>query len=132
MTHEARRLNSAACHTCQLAEGHAKRRHACVLTVGNDNAIGEGLDTADTLEAAAGGHRVFHNGVQGYFLKSSLGCLSYHTVYVRVNSLYFVLAAFLGNRLAGSCGVQLLGCLSVQPGNGSAKSQTLRSYHAAV
>ena len=50
-------------HTCQLGEGHSQRSHTCVLTVGDNNTVGERLDTTDTLEASAGGHRLLHDGV---------------------------------------------------------------------
>ena len=76
VSHEARCLHAAACHGRHLREGHSKRRHARVLTVGDDNAVGERLDTADTLEASAGGHGILHDGIQGYMLQGALGKVS--------------------------------------------------------
>ena len=34
-----------------------------MLTVGDDHAVGHGLDAADALEAAAGGHGILQDGV---------------------------------------------------------------------
>ena len=75
VTHESRCLNTAACHGCHFRECHSKRCHTCILTVCNNNAVREWLDTTDTLEASTGCHRILHNGVQCYI------CLLY-TSYV--------------------------------------------------
>ena len=132
VSHKSRGLHTAACHGSKLAEGHSQRRHACILAVCNDYTVGERLNAADTLKTSTGGHGIFHNGVQRNLGKGSLSCLLYHAVYIRVHTLHFILAAFLGNRLAGTCRRQLLGCLGIQPGHSSAKAESLRRYHAAV
>ena len=64
VAHVARGLYAAAGAGGQLAEGHAGGGHARVFTVDDDEAVGHRLDAGDALEAAAGGHRVFHDGVQ--------------------------------------------------------------------
>ena len=72
MSHETRCLNTAACHGCHFRECHSKWCHACILTVCNYNTVGEWLDTADTLEASTGSHRILHDGVQSNVLQSTL------------------------------------------------------------
>src|SRR5699024_7061644 len=44
MSHESRCLNTATCHGSQLWEGHSKRSHSGVLTVCDNNTIGEWLN----------------------------------------------------------------------------------------
>ena len=101
MAHEARSLYAAAGHRGQLAEGHAGGGHALVLTVDDDKAVGEGLDAADALEAAAGGHGVLHDGVQAHVLQSAVGVLVHSLIHVLVTAHVLVDAAVLGNDLAG-------------------------------
>src|SRR5699024_4456598 len=93
---------------------------------------GEGLDTADTLEASAGCHRFLHDGVQGYVFQGALGELAYRFVYVFVLADPLIDHSFLGDYLARSCRIQLVGCLRIQPGYGAAQAQTFRCYHTYV
>ena len=75
VTHEARGLHAAAGHGSHLGEGHAQGGHARMLTAGDDNAHGNRLHAADTLEAAAGGHGILEQGVQGYVLQRAVRVL---------------------------------------------------------
>ena len=54
------------------AEGHTRRGHAGILTADDHDAVGFGDEHDDALEAAAGGHRVFHDGVHGHFLDDAM------------------------------------------------------------
>ena len=132
VSHEARGLHAAACHGSQLGEGHTNRSHACVLTVRDAHAVGKGLDSADTLEASAGGHGLLNQGVEGYVLQGSLGEFLHCLIDILILADPLVDDALLGDHLAGSLGIQLVGRLCVQPGYGSAQAQTLRSHHAYV
>ena len=60
MAHEAGGLHAAAGLGGQLGEAHAQGGQAGVLAVDDDHAVGEGLDAADALKAAAGGHGILH------------------------------------------------------------------------
>ena len=98
-----------------------------MLTAGDDNTHGNGLNTTDTLEAAAGGHGILEQGVQSDLLNSTLRVLVDGSVHGVVTTQTLVLAAFLDDGLAGTVGIQLLGSLGIQPGNGTAQTQTLGS-----
>ena len=98
-----------------------------MLTAGDDDTHGDGLNTTDTLEAAAGGHGILEQGVQGDLLNSALGVLVDGSVHGVVTAQTLVLAAFLDDGLAGTVGIQLLGGLGIQPGHGTTQTQTLGS-----
>ena len=115
MSHESRCLNSTTGHTCQLGEGHSQRSHACILTVGDNNTVGERLDTTDTLEASAGGHRLLHDGVQGNLFQSTLGVQLNCLIDILVLTDSLIDGLLFGDNLAGSLGIQLVGSLCVQP-----------------
>ena len=132
VTHEARRLHAAAGHGGHLGERHAERGHAGVLTHRDDNAHADRLDAADAFEAAAGGHRILEQGVQRDVLQRAVGILGNGFVDVLVGAEALVDALFLGDDLAGTLRVKLVGRLGVQPGNGAAQTQTLRSDDAHV
>ena len=86
-----------------------------MLTAGDNNTHGAGFNTADTLEAATGGHGILEQGVQGDLLNSTVGVLVDSLVHGVVTAQSLVLAAGLEDGLAGTMGIQLLGCLSIQP-----------------
>ena len=132
VAHEAGGLNAAAGHGGQLAEGHARGGHALVLPVDHHQAVGEGLNAADALEAAAAGHGVLHDGVQAHVLHRALGGGVDHAVHVGVVALHLVGAALLADGLAGTGVVELLGGLGVQPAHRAAQAQPLRRHHTAV
>ena len=115
MAHESGSLNSAACHGSQLREGHSQRSHACVLTVGDADTVGEGLDSADALEASTGSHGFLHDGVQRYILQGTLGELLHCLIDILVLSDSFIDGTLFGDHLAGSVGIQLVGSLRIQP-----------------
>ena len=83
-----------------------------MLTVGDDHAVGEGLDAADALEAAAGGHGILQDGVQGDLLQGAVGVLLHGLVDILVAAHALVDAAGLGDHLAGTVGIQLIGALA--------------------
>ncbi len=60
----------------------------------NNNAVGERLDTANTLEASAGCHRILHNGVQSYMLKSTLREFLYSLINILICAKIFVDRSF--------------------------------------
>ena len=132
MAHEAGGLHAAAGHGGQLAEGHAGGGHAVELAVDDHQAVGEGLDTADALEAAATGHGVLHDGVQADVLHRALGGGMDHAVDVGVVAHLLVGAALLADGLAGAGVVELLGGFGVQPGYRAAQAQALRRDDTAV
>ena len=125
VAHEAGGLNAAAGHGGHLGEAHAQRSHAGMLTAGDDNTHGQGLNTADTLEAAAGGHGILEQGVQSDLFNSTLRVLVDGSVHGVVAAQLLVLAAFLQDGLARTGGIQLLGSLGIQPGHGTTQTQTL-------
>ncbi len=65
-------------------------------------------------------------------LQSAVGVLLNGLVHVLVAAQMLVDAALLGNHLAGAGGIQLVGGLGVQPGNGAAQAQTLGSHDTHV
>jgi len=132
MAHKARGLHTAAGHGSHFGEGHAQRGHTGVLTAGDDHAHGDRLHAADTLEAAAGGHGVLEQRVQGDMLQSAVRVLKDGFVHVLVTAQVLVDAAVLGDDLAGALGVQLIGGLGIQPADGAAQAQTLRGDDAHV
>ena len=132
VTHVAGGLDTAAGAGGQLAEGHTGRGHALVFPVDNDEAVGHGLNAADALKAAAGGHGILQDGVQGDIFHSAVGRVGDRLVDGGEAAGALVLARALDNGLAGTVGVQLVGSLGIQPGHGAAQTQTLGSDHAAV
>src|SRR5699024_9420404 len=115
VSHEARRLYAAACHGRHLREGHSKRRHTRILTVGDAYSVGERLDSADTLETSAGSHGILHDGIQSYMLQGALREFLYRLVHIFVGTEFFIDGTFLGDHLAGSRRIQLVGRLGVKP-----------------
>ena len=97
MSHKAWCLNTASGHGSHLGEGHSKRCHACILTVCDNHAIGKWLDTADTLEASAGSHRILHDGVQSNMLQSTLGIFLYCFINILVRAQIYINRALLGD-----------------------------------
>ncbi len=125
MAHEARSLHTTTGHGSHLGEGHAQRSHAGMLTAGDNNAHGNRLDTTDTLEAATGGHGILEQGVQSNMLQSAMGVLVNSLINVYITAQLLVQAVVLGNNLAGTGGIQLVGSLSIQPRHGATQTQTL-------
>ena len=115
VSHESRSLNTAACHGSQLGEGHSQRSHACVLTVCDADTVGEWFDTTDTLEASAGCHWFFHDGVQGYVIKSTLGKLTNSLVNILILTDSLIDYFFFCDNLARSVRIQLVGSFCIQP-----------------
>ena len=115
MSHKAWCLNTAAGHGSHLGERHSKRCHACILTVGDTYTIGEGLDTTDTLEASAGGHRILHDGVQSNMLQSTLGIFLYCFINILVRAQIYIDRALLGDDLTWAVWIQFIGCFCIQP-----------------
>ena len=102
MSHESRGLYTAAGHGRHFREGHSQRSHARIFTVGNHHSVAERLDTADTLEASAGGHGILHDGIQGYVLQGTLGEFLHRFIHVFVGAQIFINGTFLGYYLAGA------------------------------
>src|SRR5699024_2424569 len=107
MSHESRCLNTAACHGSQLWEGHSKRSHSGILTVCDDNTIGEWLDTADTFKASAGSHWFLHNRVQRYILKSPLRQFLNCFIYIFIFTDSLIDWSFFCDHLTWSIWIQL-------------------------
>ena len=115
MSHKSRSLNTTTSHGSHLREGHSKRCHTSILTVSDNYTVGEWLDTADTLEASAGGHRILHDGVQGNVLKSTLGEFLNCLINVLIRSKLFVDRTLFCDYLARSVRIKLVGSFCIQP-----------------
>ena len=115
MSHESRCLNSTTCHGCHLRECHSKWCHACILTVCNNNTVGEWLDTADTLEASAGSHRILHDGVQCNVLQSTLGEFLNCLINVLIRTKILIDRTLFCDDLARTSRVKLMCSFCIQP-----------------
>ena len=108
VAHEAGSLHTTAGHGSHVGEAHAQRSDAGMLTGGDNNTHGAGLDATDTLEAAAGGHGILEQGVQSDSLNSTLRVLIDSCVHRIVTAQLFILAAGLDDGLARTGGSILL------------------------
>ncbi len=120
VTHIAGGLDTATGAGSQLTEAHAYGSHALVLAVDNDDAVGNGLNAADTLEAATGGHGIFQNGIEGNGFYCTMSSFLDHLVNRLITTGSFVDAAFFKDGLAGTLRIELVGSLGIQPRNGAA------------
>ena len=115
MSHETRCLYTTTGHRSQLGEGHSQRSLSGILTVSDNNTVGERLDTAYTLKASAGCHRFLHDGVQGNLFQSTLREFLNNFVYILVLTDSLINRTLFSNNLARSVRIQLVGSFCIQP-----------------
>ena len=132
MSHKSWCLNTAACHGCKFREGHPQRSHPRILTVCNADAVGEWLNSTDTLKTSTGSHGLLHNRVQRDFMKRTLGEFLHCLIDILILTDSVINHPLFCDFLTRTIWIQLVSCLCVQPGHGSTQAQTFRCHHADV
>ncbi|GBF31929.1 hypothetical protein DCCM_0113 [Desulfocucumis palustris] len=103
-----------------------------MLPVNHHEAVALGNHGQDALEASAGGHGIFHNGVEVDVGDVPLGVVEAELVEGLPLAFNIVDYTLFGNRLVGAVGVDFIGRLGVQPAHRAAQAHPFRRHHADV